>query len=35
MSAETTPEQVEITVQAIREFFAAKLKTTTMAQFAG
>jgi len=30
MSAETTPEQVEITVQAIREFFSSKLKTAAM-----
>ena len=30
MSAETTPEQVEITVQAIQEFFSSKLKTAAM-----
>lgn len=34
MSAETTPEQVEITVHAIREFFLSKPKTTAIAQFA-
>jgi dTDP-4-amino-4,6-dideoxygalactose transaminase len=34
MSAETTPEQVETTVRAIRAFFSSKPKITAIAQFA-
>ena len=35
MSAETTPEQVEITVHAIRQFFSSKSNTTAMVNSAG
>jgi dTDP-4-amino-4,6-dideoxygalactose transaminase len=30
MSAETTPEHVDITIQAIQQFFSSKLKTVAM-----